>query len=290
MDQAVPTDREDEPEDFLRGWQRRAARACDERATALASWAACCAGLHRPSHVGRIHRAQSALPGSAPSPLAPAGATRSQRLFLPWHVGRHGAACAVSGVLASRALHLERAVARVCQEAGARVGRNVRLAAMNLHVPVHDARHIEVICNGLALWHGSQVAVDATIVSPDARDGAPRPRAASGKHRQTYPELSRSRRCRLVVFGVEVGGRWATEAASFLRMLARVRAASAPPALCPTAQNAWVQRWSGIISVAAQGALAASVRAPAKPMSVLPDLSRLCTSSSRMPVGSRARP
>ena len=76
---------------------------------------------------------------------------------------------------------------------------------------------------------------------------------------EEYPELSRSRRCRLVVFGVEVGGRWATEAASFLRMLARVRAASAPPALRPAAQNAWVQRWSGIISVAAQGALAASL-------------------------------
>ena len=29
---------------------------------------------------------------------------------------------------------------------------------------------------------------------------------------------------------------------------------------------------------------------PAKPMSVLPDLSRLCANSSRMPVGSRARP
>ena len=32
-----------------------------------------------------------------------------------------------------------------------------------------------------------------------------------------------------------------------------------PPALRPAAPNAWVQRWSGIISVAAQGALAASL-------------------------------
>ena len=99
VDHAVPTDREDEPEDFLRGWQRRAARACDECAlethlpeltTASRALLLSQAGphLHRPPHVGRIHRAQSALPGSAPSPLAPAAATRPQPLFLPWHVGR----------------------------------------------------------------------------------------------------------------------------------------------------------------------------------------------------------
>ena len=91
MDHTVPI----EPEDFLHGWQRWAARACDERALGAhlpelttASWAPCCAGLHRPPHVKRIHRAQPALPGTAPSPLAPAAATRPQPLFLPWRVGR----------------------------------------------------------------------------------------------------------------------------------------------------------------------------------------------------------
>ena len=140
---------------------------------------------------------------------------------------------------------------------------------MNLPVPVHDARHIEVVCNGLPFWHGAQFAVDA-IVSPIARDGTPQPRAdvvpctvlrnaANPKRQQTYPELGRSRRCRLIVSGVEVGGRWAPEAAAFLRMLARACAASAPPALRPAAQSAWVQQWSGIISVAAQCALASSL-------------------------------
>ena len=56
-----------------------------------------------------------------------------RRLLDP--LGDHRAACATSGALASRALPLERAVARVCQEAGARVARNVRLADMNLPVP-----------------------------------------------------------------------------------------------------------------------------------------------------------
>ena len=98
----------------------------------------------------------------------------------------------------------ERAIARVCQEAGARVGRNVALAAMNSDVPVHDARRIEVVCNGLPLWrrwHGAQLAVDATLVSPVTRDGRPHDgadnhpgwavrNAARRKRRQTYPAVA----------------------------------------------------------------------------------------------------
>ena len=183
--------------------------------------------------------------------------------------GDHRAACSTSGVLASRALPLERAIARVCQEAGARVGRNVALAAMNIDAPVHDARRIEVVCNGLPIWHGAQLAVDATLVSPVTRDGRPHDgadnhpgwavrNAARRKRRQTYPEIDRSRRCRLVVFGLEVGGRWAEEAATFVRLLARARAASAPATVRNSAQAAWVLRWTGLISVAAQRALAAT--------------------------------
>ena len=140
---------------------------------------------------------------------------------------------------------------------------------MNIDVPVHDARRIEVVCNGLPLWHGAQLAVDATLVSPVTRDGRPHDgadhhpgwavrNAARRKRRQTYPEIDRSRRCRLVVFGLEVGGRWAEEAATFVRLLARARAASAPATVRNSAQAAWVLRWSGLISVAAQRALAAT--------------------------------
>ena len=34
---------------------------------------------------------------------------------------------------------------------------------------------------------------------------------------RTYPELIRNRRCRLVVWGIEVGGRWSNEASSFIQ-------------------------------------------------------------------------
>ena len=80
-------------------------------------------------------------------------------------------------VIASRALPLEWAVARVCQEAGVRVDRIVRLADMNMDVPVSEDRRVEVVANGLALWHGLQQAVDATIVSPVTRAGGAQPRA-----------------------------------------------------------------------------------------------------------------
>ena len=70
--------------------------------------------------------------------------------------------------------------------------------------PVHDARRIGVVGNGLPLWHGAQVAVDATIASPIARDRTLQPRAdvvpgtvlrnaaANRKRRQKYQELGRS--------------------------------------------------------------------------------------------------
>ena len=199
-----------------------------------------------------------------PLPLAPRHCHCRGQLD-PW--GDHRAACASAGVLPARAIPLERALARVCREAGARVAQNVRLADMNLDA---SARRIEVVCNGLPLWHGAQLAVDATIVSPVGRTGEPqagadaRPalaldQAAQRKRRHTYPELERARRCRLVVFGVEVGGRWSREAAQFVRLLARARAAAAPAALRVTARGAWVQRWSGILSVAAQRAFATSL-------------------------------
>ena len=122
--------------------------------------------------------------------------------------------------------------------------------------PIHDTRRIEVVCNGLPLWHGAQLAVDATLVSPLSRDGRPHPgtetqpgaavrtAAARRKHRQTYPEFDRGRRCRLVVFGLEVGGRRDGEAASFLRLTARAspcHACCAPPG-CTGSLGAAVER------------------------------------------------
>lgn len=147
---------------------------------------------------------------------------------------------------------------------------NVALSQMNLDIPGADARQIEVLANGLPLWHGSQLAVDTTLVSPLGRDGSVRGRAdtvpgcsveeaARRKRRQVYPEFADSRRCRLVVFGLEVGGRWADEAASFIHQLARARARSVPAWAQAAATATWCQRWSALAAFAAHRALAASL-------------------------------
>ena len=93
----------------------------------------------------------------------------------------------------------------------------------------------------------------------DVQPGISLSRAERRKRRETYPELLRARRCRLVVFGIETGGRWSQEAASFTRLLAHARALSAPAPLRQAARAAWVQRWSAVLAVAAQRAVAASL-------------------------------
>ena len=215
--------RHDEPADFLRGGQRRASHACNERAleTHLADLSPASRALLLSQAGPHAARAFTVLPPSddvaipdshfrvlllrrlrMPLPLGPRSCSCRGALDA---YGDHRAACSTSSVLASRALPLERAIARVCQEAGARVGRNVALAAMNIDVPVHDARRIEVVCNGPPLWHGAQLAVDATLVSPVAGKNKPRnsPTHRAGaaldlvyRHPRAYIQVHNSEDCR----------------------------------------------------------------------------------------------
>ena len=121
-------------------------------------------------------------------------------------------------------LVLESAAARVCREAGARVGTNILVRDLDM-VPQGrpDSRRLEVVADGLPLFHGAQLAIDTTLVSPVGRDGLPRPRCsredgaaaptiARRRKERTYPELTgRLGRAKLVVFACEVGGRWSSE-------------------------------------------------------------------------------
>ena len=68
-----------------------------------------------------------------------------------------------------------------------------------------------------------------------------------------------SRRCRLVVIALEVGGRWSEEAVRFVRLLAKAKARTVPQLLRPAAQAAFVHRWTGILAVAAQRSVAATL-------------------------------
>ena len=63
--------------------------------------------------------------------------------------------------------------------------------------------------------------------------------------------LVHAQRCRLIVLAIEIGGRFSSEAATFLRLLARARARAAPATLQQTAAPALVSRWSALLAHAA---------------------------------------
>ena len=125
------------------------------------------------------------------------------------------------------------------------------------------------MANGLPLWGGAQLAVDTTLVCPIRRNGTPQPGAAitDGTQLQTartrkeqkYHELLASRRCRLVVLALEVGGRWSEEAVQFVRLLAKAKARTVPQLIRSAAKAAFFHRWTGILAVAAQSVFTATL-------------------------------
>ena len=136
-----------------------------------------------------------------------------------------------------------------------RVSANVRVQDMDLAAPNQlDNRRIEVVVDGLPLFHGAQLAVDTTLVSPLRRDGTPHPRCANvdcaaldtarRRKETTYPELhGRNGRTRLVVLGAEVGGRWSDEIRPVCPPVGQgesERGASNPPQSGPTSVDTQV--------------------------------------------------
>ena len=166
---------------------------------------------------------------------------------------------------------MENVAARICREAGGRVTTNVMVRDMDLAQPdVHDARRLEVVVDGLSILGGVQLAVDTTVVSAlhangEARRNAARRdgvalEAARRRKERTYPELTaRGGRARLIVVGVEVGGRWSTKTRSFLSRLAHDRARSERFLLRKRVEQEWRLRWGSLLSCAAARAVAMSL-------------------------------
>ena len=86
---------------------------------------------------------------------------------------------ALRNALGRRGFVVESAAARVCREAGARVSLNVRVQDMDLARPdVLDNSRLEIVADGLPLFHGAQLAIDTIVVSVLKRDGTPHTRCA----------------------------------------------------------------------------------------------------------------
>ena len=186
-------------------------------------------------------------------------------------LGHHHAACAVAGVLGRRGFAVESVVARICREGGARVTANMFVRDMDLRdFDRLDGRRLEVVADGLPLFGGAQLAIDATLVSAIKRDGTARAGAATtdgaalsaARRRKvrTYPELSGDGgRCRLVVLGGEVAGRWSSETRQFLTALSRAKSRSAPEVLRKSAETAWRRRWGNMLGCCAAWVVAESL-------------------------------
>ena len=223
------------------------------------------------SHCGRVSREAPLVPdvGSLRGCACPFQSPRQGACVgLPWIVADNTVQPR-SGLLRSRALPTERTLARVCREAGATVRLNAKLRDMNIDVPATDERAIEVLASGLELNHGAQLAVDITVRSAVTACGRARPNAAAvdgavleeARHQKEvkYAELCAGDRCRLVVVGIETGGRWSPEALSFVERLAASRACDAPPLLRFSSFLSWRKRWCRMLSVSCSRAFAGTL-------------------------------
>ena len=125
---------------------------------------------------------------------------------------------------------------------------------------VLDNRRLEIVADGLPLFHGAQLAIDTTVVSVLKRDGTPHTRCADvdgaalqarWRKETTCPELGgQFGRARLVVLGCEVAGRCQTNAS--------VSCASWPGPRSAV-RRAWLSRWSVLLSCSAARAVAMSL-------------------------------
>ena len=289
-----PTNTSREPGEWPHGWQYWASSISDTffRKSSLLSSRAAASRAHLRSHSGCNAGAALAYAPTSKEYTIPPQLFRVlllERLQLPLPVteatcegchsaldarGRHRAACTLSGRVKKRATPTERVLARVCREAGARVRFDAHLRDMNVDVAASDGRRIEVLAQDLPCFGGAQLAVDITLRCVLTRAGEPHRNAADvdgavlvdarRDKEAKYPELVASRRCKLVVVGVETGGRWSEEAVDFVRQLSIAKAEEVPCFMRRSVSLSWERRWTRMLSVVCATAFAASLVEPAR--------------------------
>ena len=130
-------------------------------------------------------------------------------------------------------------------------------------LPLDSRGHHRAACARARLRRRS-LAIDTTLVSAlHANGGAAEEDgvalvAARRRKERTYPELAGlGTRARLVVLGVEVGGRWSRETQILLRLLSRARARR--EGFLMRVEQAWRLRWGSLLSCTVARAVAMSL-------------------------------
>ena len=285
-----------EPGERCQGWQHHGSRACSTRfrdTELLPALAPPAQALLRSQSGPRAAAWLGTVPSEAGTTIPPdrmlIALRRRLRLPLPVAQGRcgahgpgcgaavdvygdHYAACPRTGLLARRAKPLERAWIRVVREAlgpeGQVVPQQWLVRTPAPGVDPDDRRRLDFVAYG-ATQLGEALCCDVTLVSPLARDGRPQPSSttrdgaalavAERRKRAAYPELLRRGPQRLCVLACETGGRWNDESLRLVAQLVRSRALRAPAPLRGAATQGWYRRWWGLLSVAVQNTLAATL-------------------------------
>ena len=190
----------------------------------------------------------------------------------------HLASCTRAGGVQRRAKPLERAWQRVFREAGANVNdhRNKPLLR-NLAIPgiaSTDGRQLDILATGLSVYAPLPICADVTLRSPIDHAGAPHGRAANvdgATFRRAcqdkevkYPELhgpngTGAGLCKFFTLAAETGGRFCNNSQRIIDQLAQHKSLNEPASLQRSAQLCYLRRWWGLLSVAVQVAVAATL-------------------------------
>ena len=161
---------------------------------------------------------------------------------------------------------------QVFVEAGGAVpDRNVERMLSMTHVPVPegDQRRVELVVPGLNVARGRPLFCDVTVISPVTRNGRPRPGTsnvggnplaqAEAANNGTYAPVVESGLGALYLLGHEVYGRMSRQCVELLPQLAQEKARGSPIRLRRGTALSYLTRWSCLLSVSLQKAVAAGV-------------------------------
>ena len=150
--------------------------------------------------------------------------------------------------------------------------RNVERFLHDCNVPLASGlqRRLDLVVTGLGVARGLSLLCDVTRVSPVTGTGEAREGfltvdggavEAASRHRRNvdYPEVERSQAARLYCLGVEVFGRWGSEAQQLVRTAARECVTGLPARVRLGTQTRLLRRWWGLLGLAAQRAVARAV-------------------------------